>query len=303
MSAGPVFVWPPKGGERAGAPVRAGSNDSAADGSLMTTWWRMFERQWLAPTAMPLRVRAAEAGWSPDEADAYCDRCGGSVGEYEATEFGCAGCTGRRMRWERIVRLGVYEGELAEWIQEAKFTKWRAQGLALGRWLGERVKEAGFLDAAEAAGLKGMVVASPTSFRRRMARGIDHARVIAIGVGEELGVEVRGVLRKRHRPSQRSVSMSERARNVSGAISVKRVDLSGRLVLVVDDVMTSGATLRASARALAGLGAGRKPAGVWAAVVGVAPGPDRRSEGALREQNVDKLAVGEGFGGVRKRPT
>lgn len=295
-------MWPPRPGRGGGidAPGAAGADRAG----VSSNWWHAFERQWLEPTAMPLRVRAAEAGWAPDAAEAYCDRCGGSIGAFEATEFGCAACAGRRMRWQRIVRLGAYRDELAEWIQEAKFTRWRAQGIALGRWLGERVREAGFLEAAEAAGLRPLVVPVPTSFLRRMTRGIDHSRVIAMGVARELGVETRCVLRKRHRASQRSVAPSERERNVSGSIRARGVDLSGRMVLLVDDVMTSGATLRASARAVWGAGRERRPGGLWAAVVGVTPGIDRRSEeGAFPEQFVDKLAAGEGLEAARKRAT
>lgn len=268
--ARPAFGWPAsRGGRRPAA--RAIDVDR---GPRRETWWQTFEREWLAPTAMPLRIRAAEAGWSPDEADAYCDRCGSSIGPHEATEFGCASCTGRRMRWDRVVRLGSYERDLAEWIQEVKFTRWRGLGLALGRWLGERVRDAGFLEAAAAAGLRPLVVAAPMSFRRRMARGIDHSRVIAAGVAQELGVDMRGVLRREHRPSQRSVSAAQRARNVAGSMRCVRIRLDRRLVLLVDDVMTSGATLRTAARALEGRG--KRPGGVWAAVLGVTPGVGRR---------------------------
>jgi len=307
MSAKPVFSWPPIGGgnaARSGANRQIVSAEEAPRQTAVNQAWRVFERQWLAPTAMTLRERAREAGWAPDAPGMYCDRCGGAVGEFEATEFGCAACREIRPRWERFVRLGVYEGELAEWIQEAKFTKWRALGLELGRWLGERVREAGFVEAAERAGLRPLVVASPTSFRRRMARGIDHARVIAMGAARELGCEERAVLRKRHRPSQRSVSMSERQRNVARAITARSVDLSGRLVLLVDDVMTSGATMRACARALAGLGRERRPGGLWAAAVGVAgAGDGRRAEAGFVGEIVDKLALGRGSEGAEKRAT
>ncbi len=234
------------------------------------------ERFWLAPIALPLPERMAEAGWAPDPLDAYCNRCGLTVGPHEADEFGCAACLGRRLEWDRFVRLGEYTGPLAEWVQDVKFTGWRALGAALGQELGRALVRAGVRGQGQKREL--VVAPAPTAPIRRVTRGIDHTLALARGVGRELGVRPTRLLRARHRPSQRSVPASQRTRNVARAFSKRWPPpgrprpLEARILVMVDDVRTSGATLSAAIRALrrgewAGVG---RPLEIWAATAAVA---------------------------------
>ncbi|MFG0258496.1 MAG: ComF family protein [Phycisphaerales bacterium JB043] len=238
-------------------------------------WWRGVEETWLEPTVASLGVRMLEAGWEPDAPGAYCNRCGVSVGAHEQGEFGCASCKDVRWPWDRFVRLGEYDGALRTWIHEIKFRRWRAIGVRLGRMLGESLRLAGCPDDA---------VVVPVAMHRlkRVWRGIDHSRVIGEGVCEATGMSLARVLRARRHRSQRLVSSSERARNVSGVYR-----LAGRLreastVVLVDDVRTTGATLASCARVIreGRAGPGEGPS-VWACTLGVAPEPGRLArEGA-----------------------
>lgn len=165
------------------------------------------------------------------------------------------------------MRLGRYEAPLSDWICEVKFTRWRVLGFELGRTLGRQLRAAGF-----AASNKAVIVPIPTSFRRRVSRGIDHAAVIARGVSWELNVPLSRALKRKHRPSQRSVAISDRVRNVSGSMFLARsANLAGKAVLLIDDVMTTGATMRTAARALASSSQTRPPNAIWAAVLAVTP--------------------------------
>lgn len=292
----PAFQWPPKPldqAERAAAAALARAaelplklSESAAAPSRLAEWWREFEHAWLDPVAPPLDERARAAGWHADTPGDFCDRCGTGVGPFEADEFGCALCRGKRFPWSRCVRLGSYAPPLSEWIAEVKFTRWRTLGLRLGRLLGAQVRRvgAGGFDPARLA-----IVPVPMSLRRRLARGIDHSRVIAVGVARELGAPVLDALTRKHGPSQRAVAPSERSRNVARVMRPRRtLDLRGRHVLLIDDVMTTGATMRAAARALAR--APRPPAAIWACTLAVTPDPHRRPATA----EADGSAAGAG---------
>lgn len=284
VACGHPWTWPPRAASTAPSTSSASSNvksapDVATAPHARRNWWAAIERAWFDPTAEPLERRARRAGWTPDDHESYCPRCGRDVGAYEVQEFTCAHCRGSRLPWSRFVRLGSYADPLSTWICEVKFTRWRVLGLELGRMLGRRLREAGFpahLGPKDAA-----VVPVPTTWRRVMARGIDHAGVLARGVAAELHIPVLRPLFRTHRSSQRAVPLSERARNVSGSIFARsRVAHEGKTLILVDDVMTSGATLRACARTLRDSRKGdsdgfRAKETIWAAVLAVTPQTDR----------------------------
>ncbi len=247
------FVWPPRlvpeEAVRVEAPEPEPTQqvDRSREGILVRA-----ERALLDPSAEPIRRRAARVGWAPDEPGVYCDRCGRSVGPHEEDEMGCSVCLSRRLKWGRVVRLGAYNEPLSRWIQEVKFTRWSRLGMDLGRWLGESIQEQRvFGDNGETDGT--VVVAMPTSLRRRWSRGIDHAWVIARGVGLELGVPIVRALGRAHRPSQRRVAVSRRASNVRGTFVCRaKKAVYGRNVVLVDDVMTTGATAHEATKVLLG---------------------------------------------------
>lgn len=266
--------------------VPAGGLKGAAPGSRMAELWRSVEETWLDVRCPRLHDRLAALGCAPDRSGAYCHRCGQTAPPHGLDEGGCPRCRDRRLAWSRLVRLGEYRSPWHRMIQEVKFTRWRRLGKDLGHLLGESV-------VAEMERMRGagkvlprrvVVVPVPTTLRRSLRRGIDHAGVIAEGVAARIpGASVeRGLLRREHRPSQLSVPASARARNVAGAITprsgggaARRAgNLAGALVVVVDDVTTTGATMggtcRGVKRAIRLSGRAESPL-LWAAVIGVTP--------------------------------
>ena len=130
-----------------------------------------------------------------------------------------------------------------------------------------------------------VVTWAPTSARRVRRRGYDQAEVIARAVARQLGVPCRRLLYRSHGAPQTGKSRSERL--VGPAFRARR-PRSGLVVLVIDDVVTTGATLRTAAEALQAAGVGRvelvaaasaqlRPVGcipAWAPSA-AAPGPRR----------------------------
>jgi ComF family protein len=97
----------------------------------------------------------------------------------------------------------------------------------------------------------------PLHWRRRLQRGFNQSALLAGAVARRYGIPVRSALRRtRATPTQAGLTHAGRRSNVAGAFRVARPEtVAGRRVLLVDDVMTTGATASACAAALKRAGA------------------------------------------------
>lgn len=113
-------------------------------------------------------------------------------------------------------------------------------------------------DGATADDRPDCVVPVPLGARRLAARGFNPAAEIARGVAAAAGIRLAldACVRTRDAPAQAGLALRERRANVRGAFEAPRL-LAGARIAVVDDVMTSGATLEEVARALKRAGAAR----------------------------------------------
>jgi ComF family protein len=96
----------------------------------------------------------------------------------------------------------------------------------------------------------------PLAIDRQRERGYNQAQEIARVISARTGIQLlpRGLSRVRATPPQAALPWTERAKNVRGAFLCE-LDLSGVSVALVDDVMTTGASLTEAARVLKASGA------------------------------------------------
>jgi ComF family protein len=118
---------------------------------------------------------------------------------------------------------------------------------AMGRWMARAGRE--LLDEAD------VLVPVPLHWRRAWGRRYNQSGALARVVARQTGVKVATEALRRVRPTQQQIglSRSQRASNVQGAFKVAKArqsEIQGRRVVLVDDVLTSGATTDACARAL-----------------------------------------------------
>ena len=134
----------------------------------------------------------------------------------------------------------------------------------MGRWMARAGSE--LLEEADA------LLPVPLHWRRLWARRFNQAAALAGVISELSGVPVlHGVLKRvRATPQQVGLSKPERANNVQGAFRVpaeQKAEIAGKRVVLIDDVLTSGATVDTCARALLRAGAAHVDVLVFARVV------------------------------------
>jgi ComF family protein len=159
-----------------------------------------------------------------------------------------------------VVALGEYRGELRRAIHRMKFRNARWIALRFGRHLARAIGEgmggsAGLVQTALDPGLRGVDVVTfvPTTARRRRLRGHDQSALVASGVARTMRVRFVRTLR---RIDSRVQTGSSRAQRLHGPRFVAHARaVRGRNVLLVDDVLTTGSTLRRARSALLRAGA------------------------------------------------
>ncbi|RMG15535.1 MAG: ComF family protein [Planctomycetota bacterium] len=186
-----------------------------------------------------------------------CRRCGSARGPYLGDEGPCRACAGSaRGRVRTTTALFRYRGVGRGVLMALKYRRRDRLGVALGRALGRRWR-AREPDAAASPTL--WVVPVPLHPFRRWRRGYNQAEEIAVGVAESLGRPwVDALRRRRSTPPLFALEREARERTMAGAFAPRGGrSLVGRTVALVDDIRTSGATLREAAAALHAAGAAR----------------------------------------------
>jgi ComF family protein len=177
-----------------------------------------------------------------------CPRCAGTVGPFVDVTGGCVNCREEKFAFDRVVRLGPYDGLLRDVILRLKH--WNAEGLAerLGQlWTEERNDALRDLKAD-------VIIPMPLHWKRRLTRGYNQSHALARMLSGALRVSFRPrwLRRIRATPAQASqTSPTARRENMRGAFTMSPgSNLQGKTVLLVDDVMTTGSTAHEAARAV-----------------------------------------------------
>ncbi|HXR56721.1 MAG TPA: ComF family protein [Casimicrobiaceae bacterium] len=172
----------------------------------------------------------------------------------------CGACLAKPPPFDATVAAWRYAFPADRLLQSFKY----AGMLALAEPFSIAVAEAARMQGAP---MPDRLVAMPLSARRQRERGFNHAHEIARRLSACVDVPLSPALtRTRDAPPQAGLALRERMRNVRGAFAASAA-IAGCAVAIVDDVMTTGATIGAAARALRKAGAVRVDAWVVARTV------------------------------------
>lgn len=203
---------------------------------------------------LPFPGPCAKHAMQLDPGASRCSRCARRSVPGLPAGFRCGQCARRSLGLTRVLTLGDYHetAPLRDWLLSLKHGGCRTLawplGLELGGvWRREHPQEPG-----------PVLVPVPLHGIRRLERGYDQALLLAQAIAQTSGGQVVRALRRRRWTAPQGAGELSRKANVHGAFRVRRwpnvlrgqAPIANREIWLVDDVLTSGATLQACAQAL-----------------------------------------------------
>lgn len=153
---------------------------------------------------------------------------------------------------EALQKVGAFtryhrKGVTANIIHQLKYYRHYELGAWMGRMAAQELAGTGLFDGVE------VLVPLPLTSRRQHWRGFNQSEEITKGMAERLGIEVRTDILKRvvERTSQTHFTLEQRKSHLGQVFSLENAEaLTGRHAMLVDDVMTTGATMLAAIEAI-----------------------------------------------------
>lgn len=208
----------------------------------------MCKRALVKWTRVPV---CAECLSSPEPlaAEYYCAVCNTPfVNAYPLDKQGvCAACRAGLRGFDRAASFGLYEGVLRSLIHLYKYSGMKPLAGPLASYM----ERAFALDERFDA-----IVPVPLHWRRQWTRGFNQSELLARPIAKKRGIPLlRALRRKRATATQAGLASAGRRRNVAGAFVLRSKTardprLAGKRILLIDDVMTTGATASACASVL-----------------------------------------------------
>ena len=243
---------PPRGGRENRAPV------AADDENASLPWW---SRLWRKLNLLPCPVCGTGPGRGAGFICPAClaklasiksaRRCPGCGGELDGVLALCSRCVANQVKvlWQGNIALFEHRGLGRILIHKFKYGGCPELARPLGRLGADAVSEAGFVPD--------LVTAVPMHWTRRLLRSYNQAELFGGAVAGFLHLPFRALLaRTRMVRRQATLRRTARLRNLRGAFRCTASGLvSGKRILLVDDVYTTGATMTAAARELVKSGA------------------------------------------------
>lgn len=200
-------------------------------------------------------------------ATASCNACGTPLGPHASSSGKCPHCRGRQFRFKSVTCLGMYDGPLRTMLLQGKWSSSSNSIRTLARvYVLARAAELRALNVER-------IIPIPQIWHRRLRRNFNAAALLAAEIGKLLKrpVDVRILRRSRGTLPQKRASLSDRRAIQSNSFRIRDSHvIQGERILLVDDVLTTGATCDEAAGMLGQAGVRQSYVAVLARVSGTA---------------------------------
>ena len=189
-------------------------------------------------------------------AELYCDRCGTKFATPKAKRTfnrtrTCDACKHLKFIFSEIFTLGPYQNHLRDAVLQTKYPQGYSLAVSLGRMLARTQKKE--INAFQAD----LVIATPMHWLRRFQRGAHGPDAVAESLATYLGLPKasRLIIRSQYTEKQVALSQTQRTKNLADAFRLLKKNVVDKRILLIDDVMTTGATCNEIARVFRSHGA------------------------------------------------
>ncbi len=191
-----------------------------------------------------------------------CKQCGLQV---ESLSHFCGHCLHQPPLFERSIIPFAYEYPLSSLIQQFKYHRQLTIGKLLSQLLSDHLKHCAQDDHDWRA--PDLLIPAPMHWLKRWQRGFNQAEFLARHIADELQIPLAThIVKRTHKtPPQKELTRAERQQNLRKAFTISaknRVRITGKRVAIIDDVVTTTATVRELSQLL--MKAGAREVQVWA---------------------------------------
>jgi len=211
------------------------------------------------PTDEPLNCRDCSTLFQGYRKQEFCRKCG-KILYRKNSGLLCHDCSRELPLFGFSRAVGIYEGIIKESLYNLKYTGRRSLAAPMGQLMARLVLDDGRYRSVD------VIVPVPLAEGKLRQRRFNQSELLARELGKWLKVGVEeALIRIKDTPAQSKKGRRERLRNLRGAFAVAfGQDLTGKRILLVDDVLTTGSTLSECTKVLRDRGAADIMAITWA---------------------------------------
>ncbi len=179
-----------------------------------------------------------------------CTQCGISAPCINSDDFICYECSQYEALFAGVCAFGYYEGTLKKMILDLKYHRKTYFAKILANMLANRLLHTVWIDNID------FIVPVPLSKERRKTRGFNQMDLIGNELSKIIGVEIipNGLIRKKDTKPLKGLHIQERVDTINKAFAIGDIRVLGSNILLIDDVFTTGSTLRECAKILLNAG-------------------------------------------------